>query len=128
MLNNGAVALIIRVSDRFGEHGIVGLSIALVEPGKNLRWRIDTFLLSCRVMGRGIENALLSVTIDQIKGRGAVDKVIGEYIETKKNLPAKDFYEKQGFKRIESSNGLHFEFDPNTQVIDAPNYFQIEVN
>ena len=48
----------LRAADRFGDHGLVG--VGLVERTGD-QWRIDTFLLSCRVIGRQVETALIHV-------------------------------------------------------------------
>ena len=126
MLDIGWIGVSIRVSDRFGDHGIVGL--ALAEIVGQAECRIDTFLLSCRVMGRQIEKALLSLLIAQISKKEPVLKIIGEYIETTKNQPVKDFYQEQGFSQIDASDIVRYEFDPNKQVVEMPDFFAIEVN
>lgn len=85
----------VHVKDKWDDHGIVG--VLIVEKSSD-KWRIDTFLLSCRVIGRGIEDQMVAFVIKQA---GAA-KVIGEFIPTEKNAPAKGFYEKQGFKKEEA--------------------------
>lgn len=124
LLNHGACALAMRVSDRFGEHGIVGLALAM--PEKDDGWRIDTFLLSCRVMGRKIESSLLSALIDQIAKQGSVKKVIGEFIQSKKNKPVENFYLEHHFSQIDDSGIMRYEFDPNTQVLEHPDIHEIK--
>lgn len=84
----------IRVEDKFGDNGIVGAAIVKKEGAI---WRIDTFLLSCRVIGRKIEEALLAYIAEEAKKEGA-HNLVGEFIPTKKNAPAKDFYRSSGFK------------------------------
>ena len=64
---------------------------------------IDNFLLSCRVLGRGIEQSLLCIVIDSVKNEANV--LAAEYIPTKKNEMIKDFLSKNGFKK----NGEYFE-------------------
>jgi FkbH-like protein len=94
LLDKGAVALWARVKDRFGDNGLVGAAIAA--PEADGRWVIDTFLLSCRVIGRRVETALLSALSEEVRGRGA-RALLGEYLPTAKNKPAADFYPKHGF-------------------------------
>ena len=79
--------LVVRVTDRFGDYGLVGVLIYESLPD---RYKVDTFLLSCRVLGRGVEHALISQL-----GRRAVanGKTFVEftYRLTEKNLPALEF-------------------------------------
>ena len=84
----------VKVEDKFGDNGITGTSI-IEKQGKE--WRIDIFLLSCRVIGRAIEKVMLARIIEQAKKEG-VKTLIGEFIPTAKNSPAKNFYENCGFK------------------------------
>ena len=83
----------LHVTDRFGDHGLVGTAVVHKEQGV---WRIDSLLMSCRVMGLGIETAFLD-RICKDAARGQTARIIGEYVETKKNQPVKDFYLRHGF-------------------------------
>lgn len=86
----------IRVFDKFGEYGLVGVSI--IE--KTEIWKIDTFLLSCRVLGRGVETAFLSLIVGDAKSEG-VREMIGEFVPTTKNQPAATFFRDYGFHESE---------------------------
>lgn len=87
----------VQTGDKFGDNGITGVYIVnLSSAGKE--WLIDTFLLSCRVMGRGIEDAMLGYILDKAREEGAV-KVTAEYIPTKKNKPCEQFLPNFGFKK-----------------------------
>jgi FkbH-like protein len=79
--------------DRFTDEGVIGA--ALVEV-KDREWRIDTFLMSCRVLGRGVEKAFLGAICSQAAAEGAVS-MSGEYIRSSKNAQTEDFFEKCGF-------------------------------
>jgi FkbH-like protein len=95
MIESGAVALWLRLKDRFGDHGLVGVAIARPDGAD---WRIDTFLLSCRVIGRGAETALLAQLAACVKERGGDSgNLIGEYIPSARNGQVKDFYPAHGF-------------------------------
>jgi FkbH-like protein len=83
----------LHVTDRFGDHGLVGTAVVHKEQGV---WRIDSLLMSCRVMGLGIETAFLE-RICTDAARGQATRIIGEYVETKKNQPVKDLYLHHGF-------------------------------
>lgn len=93
MIEEGAVALWLRLADRFGDHGLVGVAIA--RP-VDAQWVVDTFLLSCRVIGRGVETALLAQLARLVKARGG-DELIGEYNPTAKNGVVRDFYPEHEF-------------------------------
>lgn len=86
--------------DRFGDYGLVGLMILEKENEKT--WVIDTFLLSCRAMGRNAEYAFFSHVTKKIKERGA-SKLIGVYTPTKKNILVKNLYKKLSFTKAEES-------------------------
>ena len=86
----------IAVRDRFGDNGIVGLMMAK-HSGSVLE--IDTFLLSCRVVGRTVETAMLAYLCDEARRRGA-SSLIGTIISTPKNVPVRDLFERHGFAKI----------------------------
>jgi FkbH-like protein len=89
----GGQAIAIRVRDRFGDAGVVGLALAHTTGDSCY---IDSLLLSCRVIGRGIETALLAHLAKNARRAGA-KYLIGEFIATKKNAPCADFYSEHGF-------------------------------
>jgi FkbH-like protein len=91
----GGLAVAVRVRDRFGDLGVVGLLLASKEHDACL---IDSLLLSCRVIGRGIETALLAYAGAHAAAMGC-RWIIGEYIESKKNSPCAEFYPEHGFER-----------------------------
>ncbi len=97
LLDDGAVAMWLRAADRFGDHGLVGVAIAV--PGPEGAWRIDTLLLSCRVLGRRIEDAFLATLRMAVKSRGG-RQLIGEYLPTAKNHIVADFYRDRGFEDL----------------------------
>lgn len=88
------LAFCIDVKDKFGNSGITGT--AIIKKEKAL-WIIDTFLLSCRIIGRKVEDAMLAYIIEKA-GKMEVEKIIGEFILSKKNMLAKNFYKERGFK------------------------------
>jgi FkbH-like protein len=85
-----------RVRDRFGDNGIVGVGILACEGQCG---EIDTFLLSCRVIGRGVETALLSFLCEQVRKSGC-RVVRGRFLPTRKNAPAREFFSSHGFQKI----------------------------
>lgn len=93
----------LRARDRFGNHGIV--AVALVEQGDRT-WRIDTFLMSCRVIGYGIEIALLARLKEDALSAGAT-VLRGEYCPSAKNSQVADFYERHRFAQTQVGSGGH---------------------
>ena len=86
----------VQVSDKFGDNGITGVYI--IEKKDSKEWIIDTFLLSCRIMGRKVEEAMLYQIIEKAKNLG-IKRIKGKFIPTKKNKPAENFYSDYGFKK-----------------------------
>lgn len=80
--------------DRFGKYGLVGVAIICRE--NNSTWYIDSLLMSCRVLGRNVESALLS-TIAQIVNNLGGKILVGEYIASNKNIQVADLYKNYGF-------------------------------
>jgi len=80
--------------DRFGDDGIVGVIILAFE---NDECRIDTLLLSCRVIGRGIEQLMVAFAAEVARQRGAL-MLVGEFIPTAKNHPAAGLFEQCGLR------------------------------
>tara|TARA_B100000678_G_scaffold280926_1_gene278134 strand:- start:733 stop:2547 length:1815 start_codon:yes stop_codon:yes gene_type:complete len=93
----------IRLIDKFGDSGLTG--VAVIDKKNTNKWRIDTFLLSCRILGRRAEEVLLAYIIKEAKMKG-VRYVYGHYIDSLKNAPAKNFYGDNGFKKIDSSDEM----------------------
>ena len=105
MMNNSQMLIGgVQVEDKFGDSGITGTFIIKSENIEE--WKIDTFLLSCRVIGREVEQAMMSCIVDKAKKEG-VKRILAEFISTKKNLPASNFLEKCGFE----NKGKYWVFD-----------------
>jgi len=110
-----------KVEDKYGDNGISG--VAIVEK-KSPHWRIDTFLLSCRVIGLRVEEALLACVLSSAK-REAKGSLIGEFISNKKNYPARGFYENNGFRLCSKDNGVDiFEYDTARQY-KTPDFIKL---
>jgi len=124
MSSNGYHISCIKVRDKFGDNGIVGVAILKEEEAK---WIIDSFILSCRVIGRNIEKVLLYYIESYARELGA-KKLLGQFIYTSKNAPAKDFYKNNGFTIIERNNEYEsWEFDVS-EVRQYPEYIKVTVN
>lgn len=84
--------LVTELSDRFGDYGLVGVILFGTDSEAI---KVDTFLLSCRALGRGVEHRMLAKLGQLAKERG-VGYVEFSYTPTKKNQPALDFLERIG--------------------------------
>lgn len=93
MIRSGAIALWLRLADRFGDSGLVGAALARPDGA---RWVVDTFLLSCRAIGRGVETTLLAQLAEGVAQRGG-SVLVGEYLPTAKNGLVAEFYARHGF-------------------------------
>tara|TARA_X000001036_G_C20289954_1_gene647945 strand:- start:53 stop:670 length:618 start_codon:yes stop_codon:yes gene_type:complete len=96
------------VQDKFGNNGITGSFI--IKKIDSKIWEIDTFLLSCRVMGRKVEQALMSYIINKAKNE-SVEKVYAKYIPTQKNQPCSNFLNDFGFEK-DNDNWVFFSEKP----------------
>jgi FkbH-like protein len=111
----------LRVRDRFGDNGLVG--VAMAERKEDVV-EIDNFLLSCRVIGRTIETALLARLAEVARKEGA-RTLRGRFVPTPKNLPAKDFLPTHGFKLVAETEGTtSWEFDLTSKSISCPEWIE----
>lgn len=94
------VTLQMRLLDRFGDNGIIAILIAKVDVNQDAV--IDTWLMSCRVLGRQVEEACLNVLVEEAKALGA-RRLIGEYYPTAKNGMVANLYERLGFEPMGSA-------------------------
>ena len=94
------VVVAIGVSDKFGDNGITGLAIIKTYDKKA---EIETLLLSCRIIGRNIENRFIDYLIELLKQKG-VKKLSASYLRTLKNAQVLNFYDELGFKLVNVKN------------------------
>ncbi len=86
----------VQVADKFGHYGLTGVIICAVSPDAKT-WTLDTLLLSCRVLGRGVETALLALLAHEARERGA-ETLHASFIPTAKNAPAATYLPDHGFQ------------------------------
>jgi FkbH-like protein len=111
----------VKAGDRFGDHGLVATALVRREDE---RWTIDSFLMSCRVIGYGVETALLAQLSADVLRTGAT-RLGGEFIPTKKNAPAKDVYIRHGFIAEGTDGGVEqWTLDLSTNPIAIPPWIQ----
>ena len=92
------LAYAVCASDKFGEYGLIGV-LSLEHEGQELR--LTDFLVSCRVLGRGVEQAILAFAAQKAE-ETKTEKITAEFIPTKKNKPMRDFLEKSADKYEEN--------------------------
>ncbi len=107
-----------QVSDKFGDNGITGVYI--INKQEKV-WFIDTFLLSCRIMGRGVENGIISQILIDAKNNG-VEEIRANFIPTQKNKPAENFLPDFGFKK----QGDVWIYKLNNEI-KSPKHLKVEI-
>jgi FkbH-like protein len=91
----------VKLADKFGDNGLISVLLARQE-GDALA--IDTWLMSCRVLKRGVEQLLLNDVIEAARARGLA-RVTGQYLPTAKNVLVKDHYAALGFALASDDGG-----------------------
>ena len=100
------------LQDKFGDNGLI--AVIIMKPKDKETLFVDTWLMSCRVLKRGVENFTLNTMVEIAKSKG-YKRIIGEYLPTPKNGMVALHYPELGFKPIEGS--------PTAQwVLDLENY------
>ncbi len=92
------IGLTISLKDKYGEYGIIAI---IILNKKTDHYFIDTWIMSCRVLKRGVEWFILNELSSLAKSKG-IKEIRGEYIPTKKNKIVKDHYQSLGFIEKES--------------------------
>jgi FkbH-like protein len=108
----------VQVLDKFGDNGITGVYIV---KKNETSWILDTFLLSCRIIGRGVEDVMLSHILKDAKNNG-VKEFKAEFISTTKNKPAENFLSEFGFKKQDK----FWIYNLNNDII-SPNHLMVEI-
>ena len=94
----------VRLADIFGDSGMI--SVVICRPAGNETWEIDTWLMSCRVLGRKVERMVLREILEHARAAG-IRKLIGTYRPTERNQLVADHYGKLGFNKVrEEESGL----------------------
>lgn len=109
-----------RLTDVYGDNGIIGLLIAVPDAHSADVWEIDTFLMSCRVIGRQAEDFMLVKLLQAARAAG-VTKVRGIYLPTAKNGLVAEVLPRFGFRREEGyqGDGVAYIWDVQQQPVPA---------
>lgn len=108
------------VSDNFGDLGIIGLVLTRLNKDEA---EIDSFILSCRAMGRGIETAVMNILKNNYLLEGVFERMTATYIPTKMNMPVLNFFNSQGFaiSTENEDNSKRYELrNVNVELLDCP--------
>ena len=99
----GTIALALRLRDKFGDQGIVAVLLALCDSDQSTL-KVDSFLVSCRALGRGVEDVLWATALERARQQ-KVRRLEAEYIATAKNAIVAELYDRLGLQRIRQDNG-----------------------
>lgn len=114
-----------RLADQFGSNGLISIMIGRVSGSV---CTIESWLMSCRVIGRKVEDAML-IVMSQLAVRSGATALAGEYIPTQKNALVADLYQRLGFSKIsEGPDGVsNWYLDVSEEFFDSK-HLPIEVH
>ncbi len=107
----------LRLNDRFGDLGLV--CVGIIKKVDDCLWEIDTFLMSCRVMGRNAEDAFLSYLAELALAKGAT-ALRGIYIKTPKNKPVEKFYVEHNFRQVANPDDMTWIYEIDLKADTFP--------
>lgn len=115
LLANGARIWTLAVRDKFGDNGITGLMI-VTENGD-----VDTLLMSCRILGKGIEESFVKTVIGQLN----MPQLHAKYIPTEKNGQVAEFWNRIGFRELVSRGVKEYEANVAELDMTIKDYYKI---
>jgi FkbH-like protein len=102
-----------RLADRFSDYGLV--SVILCELAAPRVWEIDTWVMSCRVLGRGLERYAMQVLLAAARDAG-IDRIIGVYRPTPRNIVVSGLFEELGFLKVPSESDSEKQFEGHAEL------------
>jgi FkbH-like protein len=102
--DNKHVVYAMFVKDKFGDNGLTGVCIVKEDENNSKNVILDSFLMSCRIIGRNIEFVFIDYIIKELANKG-YQTLGADYIQSSKNALVENFYDKVGFNIIENTNG-----------------------
>ena len=122
--NKEYITLYGKLEDKFGDNGVVALCIGHLSEGI---CHVELWLMSCRVLKRDMECAMLDSLVANCKKAG-ITEIRGYYYPTAKNGMVKNFYRDMGFKQLsEDSNGSSWSLDIRDSYINKNKHIKVEV-
>lgn len=117
------LALCVRVADRFEASGLVGL---LLIDRAHTTWTLRNFLLSCRVLGRGVESAVLAGLAAYMRAEGA-ESLVGEFRPSGRNHMAETVYAEHGFlPAAPAGETARWRYDLSAGPLRCPAHIQLD--
>jgi FkbH-like protein len=115
----GCFTLQVRLIDAFGDNGMIG--VVICRPRSDAEWEIDTWLMSCRVLGRRVEDMVLREILHHARARG-VQRLIGAFLPSGRNRLVERHYANLGFRLIEEtdSGATTWELATDAEIEAAP--------
>jgi FkbH-like protein len=101
MRSSDWLTLTVSLNDRFGNNGLISVLLARISGDSLI---VDTWLMSCRVLKRGVEQLILNRLCVLARTRG-VESILGEYIPTARNALVRDHYHNLGFEAVSDDGG-----------------------
>jgi FkbH-like protein len=102
----GYIALYGKLSDKYGDNGLISVLIGQIQA-KSLE--IQAWLMSCRVLQRGFENAMMDRLLEECQRRG-INRIVGTYLKTNRNAMVQDHYQKMGFLKAKNQGNACIEW------------------
>lgn len=124
ILNQGGLGVCFRLEDRFGDYGVISVIIAVPDGAET--YLMDTWVMSCRAMGRMVEHAIMAYFSEHCKNLG-IRNLLGEYIPTPKNGPVSCIFQSLGFKaKNQSGQSVFWELETASHGLSAkPSHVEI---
>ena len=106
LLDAGSEVTVIEAKDRFGDYGLVGALLVHGEPPELV---VESFLLSCRILGKGVEDAILMALRSRYEG-SRIRRLLARFIPTERNTPFRQFLGRTGWVvRSKDAYGADYE-------------------
>ena len=126
MARSGAMIRLASLRDRFGDYGRIALAIVTFAGG--VAW-LDTFLMSCRAIGRRAETMFLTVILEQLRKAGCTE-LRGEYLPSPRNQVCEKFLPEHGFHEIGgriAPEGRCFERDLAVRMPEVESFYELTI-
>jgi len=114
-----------RLKDKFDDNGLVGIMIATPHPKEDSVWELDTWLMSCRVIGRQLEQFMFNALLGAARERG-ITRIDGLFLPTAKNAMVANLFTDMGFSGtpLQGKEGVVYRIEPLTLNPPAVRFIQ----
>jgi len=118
-----------KLSDRFGDNGVVSIVIGKIEGENQEELHMELWLMSCRVLKRNMEYAMMDALVREAKKKG-IRRIVGYYYPTGKNGMVREFYKDQGFTLVstDENENTTWEFVVDYNYKNKQNVIDVEEN